>query len=104
MAGVSLTAKQAASLRFIAGFIRAHGYGPSFRQIQQGMGFGSVSSTSLMVGGLVDRAKVRRLPNRCRAIEVLEQPAIPLAPDGAPLFVVPKVWRRGGWVFSEARP
>lgn len=82
--------QQTALFRFIVGYQLAHGgVSPSFDDMADGIGIASKGSTSLLIEFLEDRGCLRRLPRRARAIEVLTPVAIPRAPDGAPLYVVP---------------
>lgn len=85
------TGRQQALLRFIHGYLQAKGYAPTFAEMAAGLGYPVTAKRRIaeLLDGLEERGHIRRLPNRVRAIEVLHPPAIPRAPDGAPLFVVP---------------
>lgn len=93
---VTPTARQADALRFIHGYQLAHGgVSPSFSEIRDALGLAAKSCVFRLLDGLVERGHIRRRACRQRAIEVLVPPAIPLAPDGAPLFAVPFLTRQG---------
>jgi len=83
------TLRQRDLLQFIEGYLCAHGYSPSIEEMREGLGLSARSGIIRMLDGLEERGHIRRLRNRARAIEVLEPVAIPLAPDGAPLYAVP---------------
>lgn len=88
----SPTPRQLDLLRFIAGYQAAHdGRSPSFVECRIGIGVVSKSNLTRMMAGLESRGLIRRHPARGRAtrpIELLMLPAIPTAPDGAPLHAV----------------
>lgn len=84
-------------LRFIRGYQLALGYSPSFREMAVGIGLSprAKQPISTLLDELQRRGLARRLYNRTRSIELLAKPAVPRAPDGAPLFVVPGFGERG---------
>lgn len=86
---VSLTSRQAEALRFIAGYLEAKGYSPSFDEIRVGLGLSSKCVVFDLLDRLEERGALRRLHGRARSIEVLQVPSLPRAPDGAPLHAVP---------------
>jgi SOS-response transcriptional repressor LexA len=91
---MSLTERQAATLRFIAGYQLAHdGVSPSMRDIAGGLGLhgavGWKSGVSWLLNKLEERGAIRRMRFHVRAIEVLVPVTVPRAPDGAALFAVP---------------
>jgi SOS-response transcriptional repressor LexA len=85
---VTLTAKQAALLRYIAGYQAAHGYSPSYREMCDGVGIRSNQRIFEMVDALEERGAISRLPRKARAITINIPVPLPRAPDGAPLRVV----------------
>lgn len=91
MTRVSSPARQMQLLRFIRGYQLAKGYSPSFREMAIGLGISprAKQTISTLLDQLQRRGLARRLYNRTRSIEVLAKPAVPFAPDGAPLFPVP---------------
>ena len=62
-----MTRKQKIHLDFIIGWWKLYGYGPSYRDIADGLG-GGVSSTHRIVGILEERGYLKILRNRARAI------------------------------------
>jgi SOS-response transcriptional repressor LexA len=86
---VPLTAKQAALLRYIAGYQAAHGYSPSYREMCEGVGIRSNQRIFEMVDALEERGAITRLPRKARSITLLVTVPLPRAPDGAPLRAVP---------------
>ena len=88
MAQGSLT-DQTALLRYVHGYQLAKGYSPSFQEMAEALGVQSKGTVTRLLGHLEARGRIRRLPFRQRAIEILDIPSIPRAPDDAPLFSVP---------------
>ena len=83
------TPRQQALLRYVTGAIEAsHGISPSFREMMRDTGITALSSIRHDLTALEKCGLIRRIANRARAIEVLHPPAIPRAPDGAPLYEV----------------
>lgn len=77
-------------LRFIAGYLEASdGVSPSFAECASGIGLRSKGSTARLIAALERRGAIRRLPCRHRTLALLHPVAIPRAPDGAPLWLVP---------------
>lgn len=85
---IGLTKVQADALRFITGFQMAKGYSPSLDEITKGLGSKHKSGTHRILLRLEERDVIGRLPDRDRAIEVLEPIAVPRGPDGEPLYFV----------------
>lgn len=84
-----VTGRQLAALRFITGYLQAHdGVSPTLDEISHGIGLGRRSSAARLLDCLEERGRIRRLPRRQQAIEVLAPVAVPYAPDGAPLYFV----------------
>jgi len=90
MRAFSPTARQNATLRFIYGYQLAHGgVSPTLLEIARGIGVKGKSAAHELLRHLEERGQIRRLPNRVRAIEILQPIAIPRGPEGEPLFFVP---------------
>jgi len=79
----ALTSQQSKLLQFIAEFSTKQGFCPSYRQMMAAIGLHSTSNVSRIVKGLEERGFIRRMPNRERAIEVLERVTVKheLTPD-----------------------
>ena len=77
-------------MRFVAGYQAAHGIGPSYQEIAEALGFRSRSHVARIADDLQGRGLIRRPYNRNRSIVLLQPVAVPRAPDGAPLRMVPQ--------------
>lgn len=69
---ISLTPQQQKLLSFIKGAIEETGIAPSYAEMAKHMGLASKSVVFAMVRGLEERGRLRRMPYRKRAMEVLE--------------------------------
>lgn len=83
------TRRQQDLLRFLAGYLEAWGFAPSFSEMNGALGLRSKSCVARMVDALDERGLINRLPDHHRALEPTKPIAIPRVPDGAPLFFVP---------------
>lgn len=81
MTGITLTEQQQKLLDIIKAHIANHNRAPSCQQMADDMGFTSKSGVHRLLQGLEERGAIRRLPNRIRAIELLDprRPAVPLS-------------------------
>lgn len=79
------TKKQQELLQFIRDFISEHGYGPSYREIMNGMEYKSVSTVAVHVDGLIARGWLRKRDHSARSLEVVAMNSV-----GAPVAVIPK--------------
>lgn len=70
-----LTKKQHDLLVFIDQRINETGISPSFHEMKDALGLKSKSGVHRLIGALEERGFLRRLPNRARALEVLQLPA-----------------------------
>lgn len=77
---MGLTQKQRELLDFIGERMAVDGVSPSFEEMKDAMGLKSKSGIARMIDALVERGIIQRLPNRARAIEILETPRPILAP------------------------
>lgn len=89
-----MTFAQQKALVFIEGYIRDHhGISPSFAEIADGLGLRSKAGVHRLVRALEERRKIRVLPYRARAIEVIPSAEIvalvPPAPPPDVAFSVP---------------
>ena len=69
-----LTKKQSELLRFINERLQEAGVPPSFDEMKEALGLRSKSGIHRLIIALEERAFIRRLPNRARALEVLRLP------------------------------
>jgi len=65
------TKKQRELLTFIDNFISGHGYGPSFREIQSGLGYRSVSTVAIHIDNLIAKGLLLKRDNSARSLEVV---------------------------------
>jgi SOS-response transcriptional repressor LexA len=65
------TKKQKLLLTFIEGFIKEHGYSPSYREIMTGMNYNSVATVALHVNNLIKRGHLRKRDHSARSLEVV---------------------------------
>lgn len=63
--------KQRELLSFIQAFIGQHGYGPSYREIMEGMGYKSVSTVATHVDHLILKGHLRKRDYSARSLEVV---------------------------------
>ncbi len=66
------TKKQREMLMFIENFISGHGYGPSYREIQKGLGYKSVSTVASHVDNLIARGHLAKRDKSARSLEVVK--------------------------------
>ncbi len=64
------TRKQKALLDFIAEFIAENGYSPSYREIQDGMGYGSIATVAIHVNNLIKRGHLIKRSRYARSLEL----------------------------------
>lgn len=69
---IGLTPRQQQCLDFIKATIDARGLPPSYEEIAAALHLDSKSGVQRLVNGLADRGRIRRMPRRARAIEVIE--------------------------------
>lgn len=67
-----LTQKQRDLLAFIERRLAEDGVSPSFDEMREAVGLRSKSGVHRLIGALVERGFLRRLPNRARALEVIK--------------------------------
>ena len=78
-----LTRKQHELLKFIDARLAEGGVSPSFEEMKDALALRSKSGVHRLINALEERAFIRRLPNRARALEVLKMPEIrAAAPEG----------------------
>ena len=67
-----LTRKQAQALAFIERYTADHGISPSLREIAAELGGSSQGNIQRMIGAMVERGYLRRIPGQHRGIEVIK--------------------------------
>jgi len=66
--------KQRELLSFIDAFIKQHGYGPSYREIMNGLAYKSVSTVATHVNNLITKGHLRKRDYSARSLEVVNKP------------------------------
>lgn len=66
--------KQRELLSFIDAFIKQHGYGPSYREIMNGLGYQSVSTVATHIDNLIAKGHLRKRDHSARSLEVMAHP------------------------------
>ena len=66
--------KQRELLSFIDAFIKQHGYGPSYREIMNGLAYKSVSTVATHVDNLITKGHLRKRDYSARSLEVVNKP------------------------------
>jgi len=80
---MTLTRRQRQILDYLTTFISKHGYAPSFEEIAEKMGFGSLATVHEHLTNLERKGAIRRSHNASRGIEVLtrmRQPGVTEVP------------------------
>lgn len=75
---IGLTSAQAECLSILEKAAASKGPCPSFEELKQALGIHSKSGVARIIVALEEKGRIRRLPNRARAIEVLSADAEPL--------------------------
>jgi len=65
------TKRQKELLEYVDGFIQEHGYGPSYREIMNAIGYKSVSTVAIHIDGLITKGFLRKTDNSARSLEVV---------------------------------
>lgn len=73
----AVTLRQRELLDFILEYHAANNASPSFEEMQEACELKSKSGIHRMIVALEERGFIRRIPNRARAIEVVDQPKLP---------------------------
>jgi SOS-response transcriptional repressor LexA len=73
------TKKQRELLDYIDGFIKEHGYSPSYREIMNGCRYNSVATVALHVGSLIKRGHLVKRDHSARSLEVVQSSDTPKA-------------------------
>ncbi|MDB5179787.1 MAG: SOS-response transcriptional repressor, LexA [Candidatus Saccharibacteria bacterium] len=73
------TKRQKELLDYVDAFIQEHGYGPSYREIMNAIGYKSVSTVAIHIDGLIQKGFLRKTDNSARSLEVVTTNAITAA-------------------------
>ena len=71
--------KQRELLSFIDGFIKGHGYGPSYREVMRALDYKSVSTVATHIDGLIQKGHLIKRDNSARSLEVVSSEEIHMA-------------------------
>jgi SOS-response transcriptional repressor LexA len=71
------TKKQKELLAYVDGFIKEHGYGPSYREVMNGLGYKSVSTVAVHIDGLIAKGYLHKRDNSARSLEVVSSKYTP---------------------------
>lgn len=71
MATERSTKRQQELLTYVDGFIKEHGYGPSYREVMNALGYKSVSTVAVHVNGLINKGYLNKRDNSARSLEVV---------------------------------
>jgi len=63
--------KQRELLNWVDGFIKEHGYGPSYREVMKGLGYKSVSTVAIHIDGLISKGYLQKRDNSARSLQVV---------------------------------
>lgn len=64
--------KQRELLSFIDGFIKGHGYGPSYREVMRALNYKSVSTVATHINGLIVKGYLVKKDNSARSLTVVD--------------------------------
>ena len=69
---MALTRRQKQVYDFLAAFVEAHGYSPSFEEIGEGLGLSSLATVHKHVSNLEEKGLLKRDYNRSRSIDLVK--------------------------------
>ena len=69
--GERSTKRQKELLDYVDQFIAEHGYGPSYREIMNALGYKSVSTVAIHIDGLISKGYLRKRDRSARSLEVV---------------------------------
>jgi SOS-response transcriptional repressor LexA len=69
--GERSTKRQKELLDYVDSFIQQHGYGPSYREIMNALGYKSVSTVAIHIDGLIGKGYLRKRDRSARSLEVV---------------------------------
>lgn len=75
--------KQRELLNFIDGFIKGHGYGPSYREVMRALNYRSVSTVAIHINNLIKKGHLTKRDHSARSLSVVsaeEAPAVAVRP------------------------
>ncbi|MEK9196424.1 MAG: hypothetical protein AAB914_03590 [Patescibacteria group bacterium] len=72
--------KQFELLDYIDKFIKQHGYGPSYREVMNGMNYSSVATVSVHINNLISKGCLAKSGRSARSLTVVESNNKPVLP------------------------
>jgi repressor LexA len=111
---MALTRRQKEILDYVDGYIQSHGYAPSFEEIANSFGYGSLATVHEHVSNLERKGYIRKSYNQSRSIEMVRGDATPAGielpllgevaagypieaiPERETILVPPDLLRKGG--------
>ena len=111
---MALTRRQKEILDYVGGYIQSHGYAPSFEEIANSFGYGSLATVHEHVSNLERKGYIRKSYNQSRSIEMVRGEASPAGielpllgevaagypieaiPERETILVPPDLLRKGG--------
>lgn len=96
-----MTPKMREALQTIHAFHDKFGYMPTVRELAAVLKMKSVSQAHRIINALIERGYLRRLPNRARALEIVENPALPITPASLTLRALVKEAHKRGLVIGH---
>lgn len=69
--GERSTKRQKELLDYVDAFIQQHGYGPSYREIMNALGYKSVSTVAIHIDGLILKGYLRKTDHSARSLQVI---------------------------------
>jgi SOS-response transcriptional repressor LexA len=89
------TKRQQELLLFVDTFIKLHGYGPSYREIMNGLSYKSVSTVAVHIDGLISKGYLRKRDNSARSLEVVSSE---YKPGAGPVGVTKGIAAKERWL------
>jgi repressor LexA len=77
------TKKQRELLSFIDGFIKGHGYGPSYREVMRALDYKSVSTVAVHIDSLIAKGYLNKRDRSARSLEVVTLDVSSDPPEGS---------------------
>lgn len=68
--------KQRELLNYIDGFIKGHGYGPSYREVMRALNYKSVSTVAVHIDELIKKGYLLKRERSARSLEVVASDAV----------------------------
>lgn len=84
--------KQRELLTFIEGFITAHGYGPSYREIMRALDYKSVSTVAVHVDNLIKKGHLVKRDKSARSLEIQSGSPKAATPSAKPVTQAEEKW------------